>query len=74
MASGSERKFAPYCGHNFTVAHVRGDAQVAIVIVADLRRAYERQYYVSDPYQDSDGASVFALCSDCVKQAGSASG
>jgi hypothetical protein len=45
--------------------NVRGANPLALATVEDLRRIYDGQYYVSDPY-DLEGAWVFALCRRCV--------
>lgn len=71
MSPGPQRKYAPNCGHDFTVVHVRGDRHAAANIVLDLRQSYEGHHYVSEPYQSST-EWVFALCKEC--EAGRRSG
>lgn len=65
MRRPPDREYAPHCEHAFTVVNVRGAYPVALATVEDLRRIYDGQYYVSDPY-DLEGAWVFALCRRCV--------
>jgi hypothetical protein len=68
--SASNRRDAPYCGHDFTAVNVRGDRDVAIALSNDLRAAYGGYYYVSEPYE-ADGNWAIALCRACAQQPGS---
>jgi hypothetical protein len=62
LVSNNER--APYCHHQYTVAHIRGDEAVARRMVDDLRREHNPRMFVSDAYRQDEGW-VIALCALC---------